>query len=69
MQFGFYDILQNGILKLKIYIVVSTLYQVWLVPLTNANRWSSNDIKVGEVSWSKSLSIVYVYGLSCEVYD
>jgi len=50
MQFGFYDILQNGILKLKIYIVVSTLYQVWLVPLTNANRRSSNDIKVGEVS-------------------
>ncbi|KAJ6968015.1 hypothetical protein NC653_036069 [Populus alba x Populus x berolinensis] len=34
----------------------STLYQVWLVPLTNANGWSSNDINVGESYRSNNYS-------------
>ncbi|KAJ6778793.1 CHAPERONE DNAJ-DOMAIN SUPERFAMILY PROTEIN-RELATED [Salix koriyanagi] len=56
MQSSFYDILQNGILKLKIYIVVSTLNQVWSVPLTNANGWSSKDIRFGESHRSNNYS-------------
>ncbi|KAJ6300553.1 hypothetical protein OIU76_021363, partial [Salix suchowensis] len=56
MQSSFYDILQNGILKLKIYIVVSTLNQVWPVPLTNANGWSSKDIRFGECHRSNNYS-------------
>ncbi|KAJ6967465.1 hypothetical protein NC653_035622 [Populus alba x Populus x berolinensis] len=31
-------------------------YQVWLVPLTNANGWSSNDINVGESYRSNNYS-------------